>query len=388
LFSTGDRAGLGLVGTMVNQGFYAFMVFIVPLVFTSEESRRKYLHYFFVLIIPSMLYMFWQATFGYADYEYDYLSSGLTIEGKNLVESMAGELRCFSTFNGCGTATVIYSVFVLYCFVPLRPQNQKPTFLQRYAKIFFAPLLVMAAYYTISRSGWICGMASLVAYFMLGSRFRARTGVAMAVSGYFALVALAPWIISYGLLGEIEKRLGEMVLAVTNDPRAKRAIVLGTMGDRVQGWANLTQEPKIWQPFGFAAAGMDPRHATNGDFRWGHDAIIDTLIRFGYVPLVIALLTGAYLFYRLYCYMYSLPRSALSFKITRLCIALNFGILVGALSSGAQFRNFPQNFFFMLWIALPFASYQQSIRERKLVRLEEADDEFVRGYPDLVKAGN
>jgi hypothetical protein len=73
--------------------------------------------------------------------------------------------------------------------------------------------------------------------------------------------------------------------------------------------------------------------------------------------------------------MYSLPRCDLAFKNTRLCLALAAGILVGAMGNGAQFRNFPQNLFFALWLAIPFATYQEAMRTRKKKALDALSDE-------------
>lgn len=364
LKATDDSAGLGRLSGLVNQGFYSFLFFTIPVLFPSDEDRRKLLAFSFITFIPSVLYMFWQRKFGYADYEITYLQSGLTIEAKNLVETM-GQVRCFSTFNGAGTASTLLSIYILYCFVPLRPGNEKPTFFQRFGKWMLAPLFLLASYFTIVRTGWACGIGSLVGYAFLGTKMRARLGIAFA-AGLFALVILlAPIMIRDRWLGSMESVLKEVVLATTNDPTLQRAVVLGTAQDRVQGWANLTTNTMIWQPFGFAASGISMRNTTNADFHWGHDALIDALIQYGYVPLILGVALASFLFSKLFSYMYSLPRSALAFKNTRLCLALACGILVGAMGNGAQFRNFPQNLFFALWLAIPFATYQEAMRARK-----------------------
>lgn len=386
MFSTSDRQGLGLVGVMVNQGFYSYLIFLVPFLLPSDEDRRKYLHYLFVLLVPSVFYMFFQQYNGYADFEYDYLMSGLSIEAKNLDESMGGEMRKFSTLNGCGTASTLYSIFTLICFVSLGKSNAKPSFIQKWGKILLAPLFAMAAYYTISRTGWFCGVGAFAAYFLLGSKLRSRLGIVLALGTFATVVALAPIAIEKKWMVSLESQLKNIVSQFTDNPAARRAIVLGTVGDRLQGWANLTTEPRLWTPFGFVAAGVDPKQYMRGDFRWGHDALIDTLMRFGYVTLAFILGLGSYCLNALFRYMYGLSSKSITFKITRLCLAMNAGILVGAMSSGAQFRNFPQNVFFMLWIAIPFATYQQAMRERKRARSATQSDDLPGDYPEFVNA--
>jgi hypothetical protein len=168
----GDGQGAGKLSSAVNQGFYAFLFFVIPSLFRSDEDRRKLLHFTFVLLIPSAFYTFWQKHFGYADYEYKYLMSGLTIEAKNLVESVGGELRCFSTFNGSGTASTMYSIFVLNCLVSLKQGNATPTFMQRLGKALLLPIFMAAAYFTIIRTGWVGGVACLGAYYFLGRKHR------------------------------------------------------------------------------------------------------------------------------------------------------------------------------------------------------------------------
>lgn len=365
--SSGDSQGLGQLSGIVNQGFYAFLFFTIPVLFPTDEDRRKLLHFSFLTFIPSVLYMFWQRKFGYADYEMAYLQSGLTIEAKNLVETM-GQVRCFSTFNGAGTASTLLSVYILYCFVPLRPGNGQPTFFQRFGKWLLAPLFLVASYFTIVRTGWACGIGTIMAFIFLGTRMRARLGVGMAVGLFAAVVALAPIMVRDRWLQTIEADLQRIVLATTNDPTLKRAVVLGTAQDRVQGWANLTQESQLWQPFGFAASGISVKNTTNADFHWGHDALIDALIKIGYVPLSLIVALAIFMVKKLFGYMYSLSPTDQAFKNTRLCMALAFGILVGAMGNGAQFRNYPQNFFFALWLAIPFATYQSAMRQRREAR--------------------
>jgi hypothetical protein len=377
--AVGDGQGAGKLSAVVNQGFYAFLFFVIPTLFRTDEERRKILHYTFVLLIPSAIYTFWQKKFGYADYEYKYLMSGLTIEAKNLVESVGGELRCFSTFNGSGTASTMYSIFVLNCLVSLKPGNVKPTFFQRLGKGLLLPIFVFAAYFTIIRTGWVGGLGTLAAYYFLGRKHRAYIGTLVGGVSLITTILLAPTAIKNNWLGEIEIFLQNTVGLVTDDPTVKRAIVMGTAKDRLQGWANLTEEPKIWQPFGFKFSGMTV-NTSNDDFSWGHDAIVDSLIQFGYVPLFIILATGGYCYYLILQYMSSLDRKSQAFKNTRLCLAFAAAIVVGGLGHGATFRNFPQNFYFCLWLAIPFATYQQAMRERKQSR---RDAQYAVGYPAI-----
>jgi len=386
-FSDESSGGLSGLSAIINQGFYSFLFVIIPSLFTTDEDRRKLLHFSFLTIIPAVFYTFWQKKFGYAQFEYDYLMSGLTIEAKNLIESVGGEFRCFSTFNGAGPASTMFSIYLLYCFVSLKPGNAAPSFFSRFGKWILAPFFVIAAYFTIIRTGWVGGVGSLLAFVLLGSKFRAYSGVFVAVLGFSTIVALAPTAIKNNWLGEIELTLQNTVGNFTTDSTVKRAIILGTAADRVQGWANLTQEPKIWQPFGFAASDMNGNNQSNKGSFWGHDAIIDALIKFGYIPLFLIFLMGSFMLMKIFQYMYSLDKRSQAFKNTRLCLALASGIMVGGLGHGATFRNFPQNFFFSMWLAIPFATYQQAMRERKNARQAKPSDAVVEEtYPALAHA--
>jgi len=367
---------------VVNQGFYSFLFFTIPVLFPTSEDKRKLLQFSFVSFIPAVFYMFQQRAFGYADFEYRYLMTGLTIEAKNLWETL-GQVRCFSTFNGAGAASTLLSMYILYCFVPLRPGNAKPTVFQRIGKWCLAPLFAAAAYFTIVRTGWFSGIGSIAAYALLGSKFRARLGILVGVGSFALLVATAPFILRYNMLQKTEAVLQEIVLQSTNDPTLKRAVVLGTAMDRVRGWANLTEEPRLWQPFGFAAAGFSSKGTTTDQFHWGHDALIDSLIKFGYIPVFVGLVGATYLFSRLFKFMYGLPRNALEFKTTRLCLALFVGILIGAMSSGAQFRNFPQNLFCALWLAIPFSTYQEAARAKRLAAQQPAQATATPSAPEV-----
>ena len=201
------------------------------------------------------------------------------------------------------------------------------------------------------------------------------------------LILSAPTAIKNNWLSQIETVLKDSVGLITDDPTVKRAIIMGTAGDRLHGWANLTQEPKIWQPFGFKFSNISVKNTSNANFSWGHDAIIGSLIEFGYIPLALILIFGAYCYYKLLQFMFGLDRNSQAFKNCRLCLAFSAALVVGGLGHASTFRNFPQNFYFCLWLAIPFASYQQAMRERKEARQTKPIDAAPNGsYPALAHA--
>lgn len=368
LLSAGGLAmgGARALGDVVNTGVYATFIFLVPQLFPNPEDKRKLLNWILWIFVPVAVYMFRHRYFGMAGFEYDYLLSGLTLEVRVLYDQEA--FRGFSTMSGGAVVSVFLSLMVLLVMVPLKRDNARPGVVEWMFRVLAALLFVMGAYFTVSRGGWFCGLGAILVYACLRSKWLAIVGALTAVGGFALLVLSAPLIQEHDLIGQAETAVKEAVLPFDANEYQERAVVLGTMNARLHGWINLTQNPKIYTPFGFKLAGRE-KDITN--VLWGHDMIVDMLINIGYVPMLILAVLGFIFLRQTHAFLFALPKDGLDHKITRLSIAFTIGILIGGLANGAQLRVWPQNYYFYLFISFVLSSYfnyKVRARSRKEIR--------------------
>lgn len=379
-------AGMRSLGLAVNAGAYAYMIFLIPIHFSKAEDMRKLLVTIFITFIPVALYTFRHRYFGLADFEYDYLLSGLSQEARILWESSA--LRTFSTMNGAAVVSTMLSIMVLLCFVSLRPYNQKSSFIQKVAKASLALLFMAGAYFTVSRGGWVCGVAAIGFYIMFQRKITTIAVYATAIIGFGAVVAVAPTVHKHRLLDDAQVYLNKNIAGDDAGVYESRALVLGTFYDRVLGWRNLTQEPYLYTPFGFKLAGREA--SNNPDDRanyLGHDITIHLLIKIGYVGVLVMLVIGAISSYKLHKFVLSLAPGTLEKKICTLALALAGAIFFGSFGNASQLEVFPQNFYFFLFLGMVFAIYCDKVNKKHQLEKERLENEFVRSQQEAESGG-
>lgn len=372
-FLAGSGGGLRGLGQVFNQAFYPAIIFLIAVHFRTPEQLRRLFNFVFVTFIPVAAYMFRHRYLGLADFEYDYLMTGLSQEARILYEQEA--LRGFSTMNGAAVVSTMLSNLVLLCFVPLRPNNAKPAPPVRLGKMLLALIFIPAAYFTASRNGWVTGVAGILLFIAYQRRWSTLLAYLGGLSAFILVVAVSPYLLKNHILNDWQEVLDEEV-ADPSDAYANRAVTLGTFNARLVGWSNLTQEPEIWTPFGFAAAGKD-KGGTAGysDLRWGHDITTSMLIEYGYVPCFLAFCAGCWFLIIMHRFLLSLPRGSLEKKLCLLALSRAIAILIGGLANGAQLRVFPLNLYFYMFLAMVigvYFDYRQKVKARRLEMQEEA----------------
>lgn len=372
LIAGGDNSGIRGFGQALNQGVYAFLFFLVPLVLHTQEKRRNYLQWTFVAFIPVAIYMIKHFFFGLANFEYDYLLTGLSQEYRILIEDRGESPRYFSTMNGAATVSTMLSIMILLAFVPLERDGVRPTPQMRISKALVAILFAFAASLTLSRTGWICGMVAIGAYVLFGGAIRTSLFYVLAGLGFLIAVLSADFLIQYRILDDWERQIGAAVLAISDSPQMARAIQLGTMYDRLSGWSNLINHPEIFGLFGNKEAEMVTVGYAN--LKLGHDIIVIWLLKLGWIPMILLFSLLCTFTYRLHKFQFSLPQGGLDSRMVRLCLASAAGMLSGGMANGAQLLNFPQNFYFYLWLSVALATYLQ-LKEKARVAIPVAESE-------------
>lgn len=377
-YGGGSNSGMRGFGQALNQGVYALLFFLVPVVLDTQEKRRAYLQWTLAAFIPVAFYMIKHYFWGLANFEMDYLETYLSQEWRILYEDGGKSPRYFSTMNGAATVSTMLSIMILYCLVPISKEGGKVGPATRLVRGAVALLFAFAAALTISRTGWVCGMVAIGAYVLFGGWTRTMMFYAMGIGCFVLAVLSADYIITHRLLDDWQKFLADMALAIFDSPQMARAIVLGTMYDRLAGWSNLINHPEIFGLFG--NHDLEKIKIGNSNLALGHDLVVIWLLKLGWIPMtLIAGLLGWFMF-RLHKFQFGLNRHSLDFRLVRICLASATGMLAGGMANGAQLLNFPQNFYFYLWLSVALATYLSHLQQRREARKLLAGQEEARAF--------
>lgn len=370
IFSTGDEGVRGL-GKVANTAAYPFLLVLLPVYFSSTEDKIKLMKFIYVTFIGVALYMLKHAYFGLADFEYDYLLTNLSQEVRILVEG--SNMRMFSTMNGAAIVSIMCGLMFAWSFI--NPWSQKVRYIA--LRWSCAILFAVASYFTLSRTGWACGLASL--FFYVAFRRWSSTVLIYAVSiiGITSMVIFSPTIRDMQLIEKFEVSVRSITSTATYS-RADQAITIGSMNGRLQGWVNLMTKENMWTPFGWRMAGRRMRDVNSADM--GDDIIFWAIMQFGYVVCVImGILLLAFMF-KLHRFVCSLPSRSQERKLSTMCLATSVGILFGGLSNSAQLLVFPVNIYFYLNIAFVYSFYIQNRESMSVKKLDRGTSREIPGY--------
>ena len=363
-FLTATGEGARSFGAIINFAAYPFLLVIIPVYFASTEDKEKLLRFIYIMFIGVALYMIKHGIYGLADFEYDYLLTNLSQEVRILVEGNV--MRCFSTMNGAGIVSVMCALMFFWSFANV----WKKTVPRNAFRWALAVVFAIACYYTLSRTGWVCGIVASVSYFLFS---RWSTTVAAYSLGIFTVILLvvsAPMIQDKKWTERMEREL--KTTFDTRDARVDQATTLGTFNGRISGWANLMTKGHMWTPMGWKMAGKEFEDYQLIDL--GDDIIFWSLVKYGYIPCTLAGIIFLVFLYRLHRFVCSLPFKSKERKIATICLATAIGIISGGLGNAAQLSVFPINIYFYLCLAIVYSIYQENyaiVRESKGVNKQQ-----------------
>jgi hypothetical protein len=385
--STGSL--LRKAGQAANMGLYSLFLFVSPLLLKNVEDRLKYLRFSFYCFVPVALYMFKHYFYGLADFEYDYLMTGLSQEIRIFTDD-GDARRYFSTLNSAATVSTMLSIMALFGFINFQDRFSLAHRSTRFLNIFISFLFLAAASLTLARTGWVCGLVSLTAYWFFGSKFRIAIGYILAAVCLFILLSTAEYILIHRLLDDWQANISRFFGFSGSSVNAQRALVLGTMYDRISGWRYLATQPFGFPLIGTAFGGKVTVKMVDG-YMLSHDLLVGYLCRLGWIPMFFLGISGAFLLAKFHKFQFSVNKNSLEFKLVRYCLASLCGILTGGLANGAQLFNFPQNFYFWLWLSFNLATYQDYVKAKKAKKMSEArfsSPSVVTNLPNMNSATN
>jgi len=368
LLSMNENNSARGMGALANGAAYPYLVLLIPAYFPNTVDKLKLIRWIYVCFIGVALYMFKHYYWGLAGFEIDYLKTNLSLEARILSEDSEVR-RCFSTMNGAGIVSTMCALMFFWSFVSIEKASASKVFIRWICAFVFAA----AAFFTLSRTGWICGLVGLITIVLFQNFKTTILTYVLGISLVVSLVVFSPVIMEMGLVGNAEKEL--MHVFNVNSSQGEKATTLGTFNGRLLGWKNLMTKSMMWTPFGWKMAGRDVRKYNPLDL--GDDTIVWSLIKYGYIPVFFG---GAFMLYfliKLHKFICSLPKGSKERNIGNLCLATIVGILFGGLGNGAQLAVFPLNVYFFLCWAFVFSIYMNRNSYLKV----EYDSEVVNDLP-------
>ena len=260
----------------VNHGVYTIVAVVGMRLFENTAQIERFLRNALIIFVPVALYGLVQLKFGMADYEVEYLRSGLTIEIKQLYEIRP---RPFSTLNSPGVYGTLCAGFALLALYPRFARRYRPLEPGEQAGSVILSLVFLAgAFGSLVRSSHIVWIIALIAFRCFRSRKGTLLFYATGVGAFIALILSAEFLLEH--LWDLDPaQLAQTDYGVS-------VLTLGTYSDRLKGFINLMSSKEMYSLFGL----RDISELT--DLTYNHDPISTVLIEHGVVGLAI-LLIGA-----------------------------------------------------------------------------------------------
>ena len=336
----GGEKGVGkLLQHAANGGFYASLLFVIPVLLPTVQQCLKLLRFVMWIYVPVALYGIAQGLWGFREFEVAYLRTGLSIEIKQL---LTDRVRAFSTLN---SPTALGAISACLMTLPLFLARTKNRMGRRFLPLSVAALLTVlyagSLVASTSRSGLI-----VVAVICAGTVcFKSARGTLLFYLG--ASAAFAALVAAASVLRDRLAAITEYLLTHAGG-LGEANLNVNTFSDRLQGFSQVLTNPSAYTLFGHGLErGKDPN-----DPLYNHDMLSGILVQYGAVALFGLLLTGAFLLWRVHAAALRLQIPALR----RLCaymLALLLGLVAISVTSGTVLSIFPVNTFF--WLAASFA---------------------------------
>ncbi len=333
-----EGAGMnGVLQAMANNGLYALLLFVLPMMFRTVEDLQRLWRFLVFAFLPVAVYGVVQQLQGFAEFEVDYLKTGLSIEIKQLV---VGEVRAFSTLNSPSALSVVcaaLAVVSLFLGFARHEKGARPLLRPWVAMlcfvIHFAGLIA-----STSRSPILIVPIALLGGWCFFSRSRTRAFYAVTGGSFLALVVASPWLVQrIDLINEFVSGLA------SPSSFMGRMMTVGTYWDRLEGFATVLMNFDAYKLLGW---GID-EHG-EGRFHY-HDPLSEVLVRFGALALFAMVVIGA-------LFLIFSHRQAWNLKQTKdrqfaaRMISLSFALVAISLISGSILTTFPNNVIF--WLCL------------------------------------
>ena len=376
---TGANKGFRSLGDSVNAAVYLLLLYTVPALFRTPGDLKKLLKICVVLYVPAIIYMlvhFFRD--GIFDWEMDYVKSGLTGEIRQLMER---KFRPFGTMNSAANASTVFGLILalivsgIWKYRSLPPYDRQTNPITRF--LLIVPI-GLAMYATFSRMGWISCVVSIVAVWFFKRRALTLLGYSLALTAAVATVLASPYLLRYKILN----RISEDLIDNQGSDEWTQTANISTLNDRLEGFNALVTNPKVWTPLGLRFSPYNEQSVIS-QVR-SHDLFTDTLLRYGYLPILLGLVFGGILLARLHRFIFDHP-PGLSREMAATCLAAALTITAGGLVNGAQLSTYPVNFFIWLMFSVVASLMMHASEQKALAPLPEKDSPPAPSWRDVQK---
>lgn len=331
-----NEFGMDTLGAITNQSAY---LLLLPIVFALYRRKgladiTKLLRFLITVFIPVALYGIHQYVFGLAQFEIDYLRSGLTMTVENLYDIHP---RPFSTLNSPHSFCIAMGVmFILSLSICLNSVKATRGFLSTKGRFLLPPMFLIACVLSLGRAGWVVSGLGILGLFAFQNRVRTVLFYTTFIGLFSLLVWKADYI--YAKLDYIQQMLPG------GSDFKEQAFRIGTYSERLFGFQNVFTNRSMWTWFGNPSLSYrSGNNVAREDVV--HDTLGQILVDYGFVGLAVIVITFAgaliYVHRRLLAIR---DRSAAG--LGRGFLSAGMAVIFGGMLTGNHVGLFPINMLF------------------------------------------
>jgi hypothetical protein len=339
--------GLRSAGAALNMVVYLYMPLVILRLFRSTKELKAVLIMLVIVYLPAALWAVNQAKNGLADFEMAYLLSGMTNEVRQLDEAV---FRNMGTMVSAHALSMVSSILIAALIIPVSWKSGKLslTVLLNPIRWVCIVLLALGAYYTFSRTGWVCAIVAILAFLCLQSRILTYTGFFAGIAALVALYLSAEFLLETRVMQHGQDWLFNKY---GTSAEARQTLVIGTLDARLESMSNFVNEESLWSPFGLKLAGREM------EVKLVHDILSETIVKIGYIPLSILVLGTLACVFISFRALFRMPLGTHR-TLAAYFMALTIGMLAAGFSQGAMILYFPINLIWCLFFAMAHSAYR------------------------------
>jgi hypothetical protein len=270
----GAKQGLGTLGALkqaINTAGYAAMMPVGVALMRDREMMLWFFRLATFVFLPVALYGIYQAIFGLADFEYDYLRSGYTIGAFELSDVRPRPFSTLNTAGSLGDMSAILFVMCLHPFITRRADGLTPG--EKGGRVFIALIYALACILTLVRHSPFILFVVPFALFFFRTKRRTKIFYSVAVASFVVLVLSSSFLL---------RKLPEWDPSVhARSAFTEQLLRIQTYGDRLVGFSNLIEGTDMYSWFGLK------ENEKGGRTTFSHDPVSGALVDYGIVGLFV-----------------------------------------------------------------------------------------------------